>query len=213
MTPISGFARATTSASRRSQVCGRGSGAEGYPEGFYKGSFCTFAVSIRGVPRDERSAVLLGCLRVDRGRFQRGVPEHRGDGGKRHPGGDRGDAVAVAQAPGTGLEAFDARRTHERAHLAVRGLTGDGLQGARARPGARLGAAHAVHGNDPPVLSAALERRDPQLRGLEVDVARPQRQRLAHAAAAERECAGKGLHRRLAVGPDRGEKARAAPRP
>ena len=63
--------------------------------------------------------------------------------------------------------------------------------------------------NGPPVVSTALERGDPQLRGLEVDVARSKRERLAHAAPGERERAGERLHRRLAVGADRGEEARA----
>ena len=58
------------------------------------------------------------------------------------------------------------------------------------------------------MLAPALERGDPQLRGLKVDVAGAKRQRLAHAAAGERQRAGKGLHRRLAVSTDRGEEAR-----
>ena len=59
------------------------------------------------------------------------------------------------------------------------------------------------------MLAPALERGDPQLRGLEVDVARAKRQRLAHAAAGERQRAGERLNGGLAVGPDRGEEARA----
>ena len=65
------------------------------------------------------------------------------------------------------------------------------------------------HGNGAPVLSAALERRNPQLRGLEVDVAGAKRERLAHAAAGHCERAGERLNGGLAVGPDRGEETYA----
>ena len=61
------------------------------------------------------------------------------------------------------------------------------------------------HGNAAPVLAPALERRYPDLGRVEVDVARTDRERFAHAAPGERARARKGLHRGLAVGSDRGE--------
>ena len=83
---------------------------------------------------------------------------------------------------------------------------------------ARLGAPHAVHeleGVDqvlrhrhgPPVASAALERRDPELGRGEVDVARAKGEELAHPASGDRERAGERLHRGLGVGANRGEEA------
>ena len=92
------------------------------------------------------------------------------------------------------------------------------VRSAPAPARARLGAAQAVHelelvdevrghGDGSPVLSPALERGDPDLGGLEVEVAGPDGQRLAHAAAGERERAGERLHRGLAVGAHRGEEA------
>ena len=45
------------------------------------------------------------------------MPEHRGDGGERHAGRDRRDAVAAPEPPGARLRALDAGRSHERAHL------------------------------------------------------------------------------------------------
>ena len=167
----------------------------------------------------------LARLGPDRGGVEGGgvearVPEHRGDGGKGHAGGDCGDAVGVPETSRAGLGAFDARRGHERAHLAVRRLAGDGPQCPGARPGARLGASDAVHElelvhqvlrnrNGSPVFPAALERGNPQLRGLEVDVARSKRQRLADAATGQGQRARERLHGGLAVGPDRGEEAGA----
>ena len=63
--------------------------------------------------------------------------------------------------------------------------------------------------NGPPGGSTALQRRDPDLARVEVDVAGPGRERLAHAAPGEREGLGEGLDRGLRVGPDRGEEALA----
>ena len=56
---------------------------------------------------------------------------------------------------------------------------------------------------------AALERRDPELGRVEVDVARSERERLAHAAAGEREGAGERLHGGFGVGAQCDEESRA----
>ena len=56
---------------------------------------------------------------------------------------------------------------------------------------------------------APLQRLDPQFQRLEVHVAGPQRQRLAHAAAREREGARERLDGGFRVGPDRGEESLA----
>ena len=101
-------------------------------------------------------------------------PEDRGNGGERDAGGDRGDAVAAAKPPGAPLRALDAGGSHDRAHLAVRGLAGDVPEQAVHASGASLGASEAVHQVDgvhevlgerhgPPVVSAARQRRDPDL--------------------------------------------------
>ena len=49
-------------------------------------------------------------------------------------------------------------------------------------------------GNGSPVLPAAFERGEPNLGRVEVDVARSEREGLAHAAPGERECSGQRLH-------------------
>ena len=151
---------------------------------------------------------------VDRGRRQRRVPEHRGDGRQRYPGRHRRDAVAVPKAPRARLRALDAGGAHERPHLAVRRLPGDGPQRARRPSHAPLRAPHAVHQlkgvhevlghrNGPPVLRAPLQRRDPQLARLEIDVARADPERFGDATSGHREGPGEGLHGRFRVGPDR----------
>ena len=58
--------------------------------------------------------------------------------------------------------------------------------------------------NGPPGGSTALQRGDPELVRLEVDVAGPDRERLAHPAPGQRE----GLDRGLRMGPGRGQEAR-----
>ena len=63
--------------------------------------------------------------RVDRGRRERRVPEHRGD------------AVAVLKSPGAGLRPLNAGGAHERCHLPVRRLPGDGPQCTSRAPCAR----------------------------------------------------------------------------
>ena len=114
------------------------------------------------------------------------------------------------------LRALDAGAAHDGAHLAVRVLAGDGPQERFRAAGASLGASQAVDEfvgvdqvfrdrNGPPGGSTALQRRDPDLARLEVDVAGPGRERLAHPASGQRE----GLDRGRRVGPDRGEEALA----
>ena len=130
------------------------------------------------------------------------------------------DAVAVPEPPGARLRALDAGRSHEGAHLAVRGLPGDGPKRPVRAPRARLEPSQPVHElkgvhqvlrhrNDPPVLRAALERRNPELVRLEVDVARADPERLGHPAPRHREGPGEGLHHGLGVRARRGEEALA----
>ena len=125
-----------------------------------------------------------------------------------HAHGDRGDAVGVAQPAWTRLGAHDPGCSHELAHLAVRTLPCDGPQGAFSSTAACLGRSDAVcevegsdevlgHRDGSPVLCAPLQGPDPQLRGLEVDVAGADRERFAHAAAGQRKCARECLHRRF----------------
>ena len=120
---------------------------------------------------------------------------------------------------GQALGAGDAGAAHELAHLTVRGLAGDRPQEPVPAPGARLGASHTVHEvegldqvlrhrNGPPGGAAALECRDSQLGGLEVDIAGAQRQRFAHAAAGKRERTYERLHGRLRVSGDGVEESR-----
>ena len=108
----------------------------------------------------------------------------------------------------------------DRAHLPVRGLPGDGPQGASRAPRARLEASQAMHElkgvhqvlghrNRPPVLCAALQGRDPKLSRLEVGVTRADPEHLGHPAPGRRERPGEGLHRGLRVRPGRGEEALA----
>ena len=132
------------------------------------------------------------------------MPEHRGDGRERDAGRHRRDAVAVPKPPGARLRALDAGGAHERAHLAVRGLPGDGPQAPVRAPGAPLRAPHAVHElerlhqvlrhrNRPPVGPAALQGRDPDLVRLEVHVARAKAKRFGDAASGQRQGPGEGL--------------------
>ena len=82
---------------------------------------------------------------VDRGCRERGVSEDGRDRGERDAGGNCGDAVAVAKAPGARLRALDAGRSHDRAHLAVRRLPGDGPKGPGRAPRAPLEPSQLMH--------------------------------------------------------------------
>ena len=82
---------------------------------------------------------------VDRGCRERGVSEDGRDRGERDAGGNSSDAVAVAKAPGARLRALDAGRSHDRAHLAVRRLPGDGPKGPGRAPRARLEPSQPMH--------------------------------------------------------------------
>ena len=154
---------------------------------------------------------------VDRGRRERGVSEDGGDRGERDAGGDRGDSKRIAKAPGARLGALDAGAAHDGADLAVRGLPRDGPKRAGRPSGAPLGASHAVHElegvcrlgdrDGPPVACAALQGRDPEFVGLEVDVAWADGERFTHSAPGHRESAREGLDRRFRVDLDRGEEA------
>ena len=149
------------------------------------------------------------------------MPEHRGDGRERDPGGDRRDAVAVPKPPGARLRALDAGGAHERAHLAIRGLPGDGPKAPVRTPCAPLRAPHPVHElerlhqvllrhrNGPPVGSAALQGRDPDFVFREVDVARADAKRFGDAAPGHREGPGEGLHGGLRMRARHGEDALA----
>ena len=153
---------------------------------------------------------------VDRGRGERGVTEHRGDGRERDAGRHRRDAVAVPKPPGARLRALDAGGAHERAHLAVCGLPGDGPQAPVRAPHAPLRAPHPVHElqglhqvlrhrNGPPVGPAALQGRDPDLVRLEVHVARAKANRFGDPASGHREDPGEGLHGGLRMRARHGE--------
>ena len=144
------------------------------------------------------------------------MPEHRGDGRERDAGHDRRDAVAVPKPPGARLRALDAGGAHERAHLAVRGLPGDGPQAPVRAPRAALRAPHAVHElerlhqvlrdrNGPPVGSAPFQGRDPDLVRLEIDVARAKAKRFGDPAPGHREGPGEGLHGGLRMRARHGE--------
>ena len=50
-----------------------------------------------------------------------------------------------------------------------------------------------------PVLAAALERRNPELGRVEVDIARTKGERFAHPGSGERERAGQRLHRKVTL--------------
>ena len=147
-------------------------------------------------------------------------PEHRGDGRVRDAGRHRRDAIAVPEPPGARLRTLHAGRSHNRAHLPVRGLAGDGPQGASRAPRTRLEVPHAVHElkgvdqilgnrNGAPVVPPALEGRNPELVRLEVDVRGADPERLGNPAPGHRECVGEGLDGRLRVRAHRGEEALA----
>ena len=142
------------------------------------------------------------------------------DRGERDPRRHRRDAEAVPKAPRARLRALDARASHERPHLAVRRLPGDGPKGARRPSHAPLRAPHAVHQlkgvhqvlrdwYGPPVVRAALQRRDPELARLKVDVTRADAERFGDPAPRHRERAGEGLHGGLRMRAHRGEEALA----
>ena len=102
----------------------------------------------------------------------------------------------MPQPSGAGLRALDVGGAHERGHLAVCALAGDVPQQGGTSSRGRLGTSDAVdelqlvdevnrHRHRPPMLSASLERSDPEFGRLEVDVARADREELAHAASGE----------------------------
>ena len=104
----------------------------------------------------------------------------------------------------------------KRAHLAVRGLPGDGPKAPVRAPGAPLRAPHAVHElerlhqvlrdrNGPPVGLAAFQGRDPDLVRLEVHVARAKAKRFGHPAPGHREGPSEGLHGGLRMRARHGE--------
>ena len=157
---------------------------------------------------------------VDRGCRERGVSEDGRDRGERDASGNCGDAVAVAKAPGARLRALDAGRSHDRAHLAVRRLPGDGPKGPGRAPRASLEPSQPMHElegvhevlgdrNGPPVVRPALQVRDSEFARLEVDIARADPERLGHPAPGHREGARQGLDARSRVRAGRGEEALA----
>ena len=134
------------------------------------------------------------------------MAEHRGDGGQRYPGGDRGDPVGVAKSLRAGLRAFDVGGAHERSDVAARRRPGEGPKRRPRASRAALRAAQPVHELElthqvlghrdrAPVFAPAFQRPEPQLRGLEVDVLCTQRERLRNPAPGVGEGERKGLGR------------------